>query len=215
MSATQKRIELSIDVFELPQQKALVLPAMKPSDLVRAILDEFQEIEYLGKTTSGYHLVTEQGNPLDDTLSLEKQVRNQSCLVLVEKEVAMPQNTQPMKGVAYLREQTSGYVYRLFWQPSIIGRRVKNQSNNALVAVDLSDEAAYPTGARVSRRHAQVVEQGGQYYLESLSQNPTIVEDGAGNKTPLNGGNHPLNHGDSILLENSGIRLKFIVRNGE
>ncbi|NJN66781.1 MAG: FHA domain-containing protein [Chloroflexaceae bacterium] len=64
----------------------------------------------------------------------------------------------------------------------------------------------------MSRRHAQITEERGQFYLEGLSQNPTMVEDAQGNRVPLHASKHRLHHGDRICLERSQITLKFLIR---
>ena len=48
MSTNPSRLELLIDVFDHPKQRAIALPTLLPSELVAAVIDEFQEIEFLG-----------------------------------------------------------------------------------------------------------------------------------------------------------------------
>lgn len=210
MSASQTRLELLIDVFEKPRQRALALPNLTPSELVDAIIQEFRELEYLSDTPADYQLLrAEDHAPLDEGSRLGQQVSKRERLILVERELPLPKDGQRPAKHIYLREQVTGRVYKLHWQPAIIGRTDKSQPHNEWVAVDL---APHKTGLRVSRRHAKITEKKGQYYIESLAHNPTAIKDSEGNTIPLDSEKQPLNHGDVIYLERSNIALKFIVR---
>ena len=62
---------------------------------------------------------------------------------------------------------------------------------------------------RVSRRHAQIVEENGRYYLEPLSEtNPTFLNY---ENAPLHG-KRPLQSGDRIRLGGSNIVLTFTLQ---
>jgi pSer/pThr/pTyr-binding forkhead associated (FHA) protein len=111
-----------------------------------------------------------------------------------------------------LREVVSGQVYKLHWLPAIIGRPDKNQLLDDRIAVDLE---SYKTGLRVSRRHAQIVEEDGRYFVESLSRNPTLLRSPDGSLEAVDSEKQPLQHDDVIQLERSNIALKFIVRSQE
>ncbi len=78
--------------------------------------------------------------------------------------------------LAYLEEERNGVVFRLEWQPAIIGRAVQmDPSASRLLAVDLTGL----TGAEyVSRQHACLTESAGQYSIEGLNpRNPTFVNE--------------------------------------
>jgi hypothetical protein len=77
-------------------------------------------------------------------------------------------------GRARLREAASGQVFPIEWQPAIIGRPdAVNPVSAQALAVDVSTLAE---GRTVSRRHAQITERGGTYYLEALNErNPTLL----------------------------------------
>lgn len=213
MSSGQ-RIPLQIDVFEKPRQRAMVLPELTPPQLIAAILQEFTELEYLGDTPANYLLLKGSNrSPLDDTAQIQQQLAGEKQLVLVEKPLPkLPEGASKPAVDVYLRDQNSGQVTKLNWLPAIIGRPDKNQPHDNWVAVDLS---AHGNGQRVSRRQAMITEIGGQFFIESLSGNPTAVKDAAGNQTPVTEKKQPLKPGDSIVLERSGITLKFIARRGE
>ena len=202
-----ERLDLRIDVFEEVNQLARVLPDLTPGQLIEAILQEFQELEYLSQRVADYQLLkADDGSPLADDQPITD---NGSHLILVETPVAPPAEAQSLTTRAYLRDQILGRVYPLYWQPAIIGRPDVNRSDNDLVAVNLESQE---TGLRVSRRHAQIIEDAGKFYLESLSNNPTLVQSSAGEPTLISKEKHPLEDGDKIIFERSNITLKFIIR---
>lgn len=210
MSGSKKRLELRVDVFEKTDQLALPLPNLTPPEFIEAILQEFRELEYLSDSPTGYTLLkADDQSPLVAEEKLNQQVSNGGRLVLVEEEAPLPSSTKRPTHPIYLREQVTGKVYKLNWLPAIIGRPDKNQALNDQVAVDLE---RYKTGLRVSRRHVQITEKEGQYFIHSLSRNPTSIKDSEGDMTPVTDEKRPLQNGDIIHLERSNIALKFIIR---
>lgn len=213
MSSSQARLDLLVDVFELQGQQARVLPSIKPPELVEAILQEFRELEYLSDEPSAYYLVkANDGTPLDDTVEIgRQQLGKEARLVLEEREQPIPENTHKLAQRVYLREQSSGKVYRLHWQPAIIGRRAESQPRGEWVAVDLRP---YPTGLRASRRHLTITEAKGQFYVENLAKNPAAILRNKDTMISIDADKVLLQPDDIIWLERSQISLKFIVRNG-
>lgn len=210
MSTNQARLDLRIDVFEKTEQRAMALSDLNPPQLIEAILQEFRELEYLGDSPAAYQLRKAQDRaPLADDQALGEQIKAGERLMLVENGVPLPPNTKLPSQSAYLREQSTGKVYKLNWQPAIIGRPDRNQGNNDLIAVNLE---GYKTGQRVSRRQAQITEENGQFFIESMSGNPTFIKSGDGASGTEISDKQPLKHGDVIFLERSNIALKFIVR---
>ena len=210
MSTNQKRLDVRIDIFDELAQWAKLLPSLKPSELVDAILQEFQELEYLSDAPADYYLVP-AGNEeavLQEDIQLLQQVANESRLKLLEVERPLPPGTKRPSQAIYLRDVANGKVYKLHWLPAIIGRPDKNQPHDDRIAVDLE---SYQTGLRVSRRHAQITEQNGRYFIESLSRNPTTVKNEE-ETVDVGDKKRPLQHGDLIQLERSNITLKFVVR---
>lgn len=211
MKTGQTRLELNIDIFEKKEQRALILPETKVADVIEGILLEFRELEYLGRDATGYQLYREDDEqPLDPDVDLGSQMDGGSDkLDLVETEVNLPVGARPSPDAIYLRELVSGEVYPLTWLPAIIGRPDANQPHNDRIAVNLR---SYATGLRVSRRHAQIVEEQGAYFIESLSPNPTSIKKvGAEDTVPIES-KTALEHGDIISLDRSDILLKFIMR---
>jgi hypothetical protein len=103
---------------------------------------------------------------------------------------------------AALREESSGTVYEIRFQPAIIGRPdANNPVSNENLVVNLGNLEAAKS---VSRHHARIMEQNDQYYLESMADN---------NPTYLNGGlvrlgeRRLLESGDTITV--GSIKLIF------
>lgn len=215
MSSKQSRIDLRIDILDLEGQHAVVLTNLKPPELVEAIVAEFHgdgDALYLGANAADYYLVNaESGAVLDTETPVGQQVVSNDRLALHEVERPLPAGGRALKQTAYLRELTSGNVYKLRWQPAIVGRFSEDLPMNELVAVDLQP---YPTGLRVSRRHVAITEAGGQFFVENLSKNPVSIRRGEDVTIPIESRQQQILPGDVIDLERSDISLKLIVRNG-
>jgi hypothetical protein len=213
MSANQARIELLIDVFDQAAQRALAVPTLLPAELVAAVIEEFREIEVLGSDPARYQLIkAATRTALDEQVRLGQQLAAGDRLALAERQEPLPPGTQPPSRHIYLRDQGSGTVYKLSWQPAVIGRADVAQKDSQQLAVNLG---AHSAGQRVSRRHAQIVETKGQFFLEQLAQNPTTVKRKDGTATRVERDRCRIQHGDTCVLENSQIVLKVIVRDKE
>jgi hypothetical protein len=114
---------------------------------------------------------------------------------------------QPLSGgaQAVLREETTGTVFPIEWQPAVIGRGdANNTTGGSALAVNLSNMEEART---VSRQHARIIEQGGQFFLESLApRNPTFLND----RELVSGERRVLQQGDKIRA--GKITLLFEVR---
>jgi len=201
---------LRIDVFEQQNQRASVLPTLTSAALVDAIVQEFREIEYLSDNPADYRLhKANEPTPLGEEVTVA-QLAQEERLTLVEAEVPIPAGAQRPTHPIYLREQQSGKVYKLHWCPAIIGRPDAGQAHNERLAVNLE---GYKSGLRVSRRHASIVEEQGQYFVYSLSpRNPTYHQSAADQRELITEHKHPLRHGDTLFFEGSDITLKFLIR---
>lgn len=209
MSGNQGRLELFVDIFGLKKQRALALPTVSPPELIDSILQEFRELEYLGRRGEAYRLMkVKDRTPLDNDAPLDRQVQSQEQLILLEHVLPLPANaTRPSRPI-YLREQPMGEVYKLHWCPAIIGRPDSSGGNDLLAA----NLAFHPMALRVSRKHARITEENGQFFIESLSQNPTSIKDRQGVQTRVGDQKHPLHNGDLISLDHSQIQLKVVIR---
>jgi hypothetical protein len=212
MSSSQAHLDLLIDIFDFVQQPARVLSKIKPPQLIEAIIQEFREIEYLADDPAQYFLArVDDGASLDDSVELGRQhLTPRARLVLRERSVVAPEGALPLSWRIYLREQSLGRVYRLPWQPAIVGRRAESQAQGEAqqIAVDLQP---FPTGLRVSRRHLSIGESGGQLTVENLSNNPAFIQRAGEVPVAIEAGKTPLLAGDVILLERSQIALKVLL----
>lgn len=202
------RIEVKIDIFDKPEQVALVLKKLTVQELLGEILQEFREdFAFLDVDNPGFYEIypKDRDVALDVAKSLSSQVKHGAALVLRERPFPIPTGAKPMKQTVYLKEMQTQKVFKLGWLPAIIGRPDAAMNDDHLLAVNLQ---TFSTGLRVSRRHAQIVERSGKLYLESLSQNPTCV----GDRTLTEGDRYPLNPDDEIILEKGNITLKVIIR---
>ncbi|MCB0108628.1 MAG: hypothetical protein KDE53_22060, partial [Caldilineaceae bacterium] len=165
MATKEQRLELRIDVLDKENQRAQALPGLMPSKLIEAILQEFRgDLDYLGTTVDDYDLqVAASQSPLDYQKPLSEQLDEGERLTLIERTVPIPVGAQRLAQRVYLREQISGKVFKLNWVPAIIGRADRSLNDEHLLAVDLGELLR---GSRVSRRHAQIVEDHGQLFLE-------------------------------------------------
>lgn len=215
MSGSQVYLELLIDIFDRAEQPAHVLAKIKPPQLVEAIVQEFRDVEYLTDDPTQYYLARAgDGAPLDDSIELGRQrLAPRTRLVLCEYPAAIPEGALPSSWRIYLREQSLGKVYRLTWQPAIIGRRVGSETygETQQIAVDLQP---FPTGLRVSRRHLSLGESDGELIIENLSNNPAFIQRADGVQVPIEADKIPLLAGDKILLERSQIALKVLLLPG-
>lgn len=211
MTSDSGWIELQISVLELGPQRARVRVQMTPPDLIAGVLREFKDsLPFLTDRPTDYELRVGQGGAaLTDTIELGHQVSAGVQIALVERALPLPRGARPVMQPAFVRNTRTGRVTRVSWQPAIIGRPQPERDDNALLAIDLTAE---PNGARVSRRHLQLVEEDGRYFVEQLSENPTVLI-GAGEKRQVVG-KMPLQieHEHVIELTNSGTQLVFLQR---
>ncbi len=206
-------LTITSDLFDEEERRQEV--SVRANLTVRALIEEIRrEFNLLD---AGYRLTLagqREPLPLDRTM---EQLGLQTGVELVfardrhrldQRVIARGgQYFEPVSqpGRAFLRETTSGQVFIIDWQPAIIGRPdAANPSTAQALAVDVSTLAE---GRTVSRRHAQVTERGGTYYLEALNErNPTLL-----NGQPLTlGERRALSPGDRIRV--GMVELEFGVQ---
>ncbi|MEW5988027.1 MAG: FHA domain-containing protein [Chloroflexota bacterium] len=200
-------VELSMDVFDEVGQVADVRLDLTVGELINEILREFKDLP--GDSPAGYALYLKgKDMPLaQDKTVKELGLRPATQLTFGYARQAVTTRRQPFTAVkrAILQETTTGKRFLLTWQPAVIGRPSEDPTQSLMLAANVEP---FPNSQRVSRRHAQITVQGGQYYLESLNpQNPTYINDEA---EPLQ---QPrlLQTGDLIRLGSSKIGLRFIL----
>lgn len=197
-------IELKIDVFDITGQRARVRKSISVATLIDEVLLEFDDLDRRLPESYGLFL-RGQDRPLDRTRTLDElDIQNYDEL---EFKYAKAGVRGKLHGAveAVLRDESTGMVYPITWQPALIGRPDADPSHNELLAVNL---ASHPEGRRISRRHAEILLEGGLYYIESLSEN---------NPTYLNNqqvtGRRLLQSGDKIGLGRTTLTLVFYMNN--
>ena len=205
-----ERMTLYIDVFDEKKQEAEALSALTPSKLIKSILQEFSELEYLSESPDEYLLLQAESNtPLHDDKPIGIQLKNKEHLVMTEKEKSLPNGTNRPTNNIYLRDQVTGDVYKVRWLPAVIGRPDKSKSHDDWLSVNLEQ---HNMGLRVSRRHLQLTEENGRYFLTGTPRNPTLIKGVDGDRVSVTEKKRPLSNADIIHLERSNIDLKFIIR---
>lgn len=210
----EDRVELIIDVFDQAAQPAKVLRSLTIRELIDEILLEFEDdLPWLDRQSPERYSLRRKDD--GESLDLARTVADQhlsrgTALVFAETPVIVPPGATPMTDDAYLiyRRQTdadANRAFRLNWQPAIIGRPDALMQHEDLLAVNLEP---FPTGLRVSRRHAQIEETDGLYYLRNLSNNPLRLND----VSLALGETRELHDGDRIHLVRADIGLTFVLR---
>ncbi|MBN1284810.1 MAG: FHA domain-containing protein [Anaerolineae bacterium] len=208
MSANSSRIKLTIDVFDETDQLASVRSGLLVRDLSAEIQREFD------LDPGDYILyLKDQGVPLDPDKSLvDLGVGEGDALVFARRQTRrIPPGARLVAGTrqAALREAQTGRVFEILWTPAVIGRPyAHNRASADTLAVALGDDFA--EARSVSRgQHAQLIEQDGAYYLESLKANNLSSVNGA---TVEIGQRRALAPGDRIQV--GKISLVFEPRGG-
>ena len=190
----EETIDISIDVFDQEDQRARVKTGLTVSGLIDEILKEFDDLDR--KTPQAYALYLKGATrPLARERTLkELDIHAQDELIF---RYARTSPRILLRGTrqAYLLEETTHKVFELGWVPAVIGRpNATDPAANELLAVNLEP---FPDSKKISRRHAQITLEDGQFMIESLADN---------NPTYLNDEREPIT-GKRQLLPNTSIRL--------
>jgi hypothetical protein len=202
----ENRINLTItsDLFdESANQGASVRPNLTVRALVREIVREF------GLPPGNYVLELTPGEALDMEKSMDQLgIQTGAELLFKRQQHRLSRQLQrqaqqtgqsgayfqpiPEQRRAVIRVPGSEQVFTIGWQPAIIGRPdAKNPASAETLAVNVEGIESART---VSRQHARLTEQNGQYYVESMARNnPTYLNDTAlmfGEKRALRSGDH-------------------------
>jgi pSer/pThr/pTyr-binding forkhead associated (FHA) protein len=176
-------LTITSDLFDEPNQEASIRENLPIRTLIAECRSEFDLPD------GNYTLrVKSTGKLLDPDKTLEQSgVQTGAVLILTRERRVVPRD-QSLVGDfsrriiagpnrAFLAEEQTGKVFEIQWQPAIIGRPDANNPASAdQLAVNLGQFDAAKT---VSRHHARITEQAGQYFLESLADhNPTYLNDG-------------------------------------
>jgi hypothetical protein len=149
--------------------------------------------------------------PVAEPLSSRRQVTSAVSGVELPPEVVTPApalspagNTTSAKLVIE-RGRSAGKQFPVHGEEAYIGRWDADGGIFPDIDLDADDPEA-----KVSRRHARIVRQSGQYYVEDLgSTNGTFINRG---RRCLPGDRHALNDGDELIIGKMFMRF-YVVRN--
>jgi hypothetical protein len=176
-------LTITSDLFDEPNQEASIRENLPIRTLIAEARREFSLPE------GNYTLtVKSTGKLLNPEKTLEQSNVQTGAVIILNRErrapireVSIVDNisrriiTGPHR--AFLQEEGTGEVFEIQWQPAIIGRPdANNPASASALAVNLGPFEGSKT---VSRHHARIVEQSGQYFLESMTDhNPAYLNEG-------------------------------------
>jgi len=198
-------IDVKIDVFEHADQRARVLESLTPAGLIQEVLKEFDDVTADAPEKYAIYLkgMERPLNPGSTMAQLDIQPQD----ILVFDYIRQPiREMLDSRDYAFLREETTGKVYDIQWQPAVIGRPDSDVGHNIILAVNVK---LLPNGMTVSRKHAQITFSEGRYYIEPLAEhNPVLLN---GKEIPLNS-KREIKHGDKLLLGHNKIVMTFLTQ---
>ncbi len=195
-------LDVEIDVFEYSAQHTRMRRDITIATLIQETLKQFDDIAADAPDKYAIYLKGAD-RPLNSASTL-KQLDIQPHDELVFDYVR--QNIRKMldpEEYALLREETTGKVYDIQWQPAVIGRPDLDVGHNITLAVNV---LPLPYGITVSRQHAQITFSEGRYYIEPLAEhNPVFLN---GKEIPLNS-KRELKNNDKIAIGRRKITMVF------
>jgi hypothetical protein len=202
-------IDLFIKLFDDSQgELAKVRQTITVDTLIQEILNEFRN-ELDLETPETYGLYRENDpHPLSRSLQIgELDLRPQDELTFRRLRFTGREDIQGKQIPVLRNTQDRSLRFHITWQPALIGRPDSYALHNKLLAVDVEP---LPGGLLISRRHAQIIQDGENFFLERLSnRNPTYLNERE--IPPI--GRHPLTPGARIRLgraKSPGKRVEFI-----
>ncbi len=177
-------LTISCDLFDDPNQEASIRENLP----IRTLIAETRR-EFTLPDGNYILMIKSNGRMLDPDKTLEQSGVQTGAVLILNRERRAPARepssivedfsrrmiTGPVR--AFVREEATGQVFDIQWQPAIIGRPdASNPASASSLAVNLG---LFEGSKTVSRHHARIVEQAGQYFIESMSDhNPTYLNDG-------------------------------------
>ncbi len=195
-------IDVKIDVFEHTAQRARLRKTLTVSALIDEIFKEFDDI---AADAPGKYALYLKGSerPLPNAATLTQlDIQPQDELIFNYTRQANRQMLDP-RHYASLKDDSSGRVYQLQWQPALIGRPTNDAEHNIMLAVNLQ---AHPQGQTVSHTHARITFTQGSYFIESLAANNPLAVNGKA--LPVNT-RRELKPGDHLLLGRNNLAMTF------
>jgi pSer/pThr/pTyr-binding forkhead associated (FHA) protein len=196
-------IDIKIDVFEQTGQHARVRKSLTVANLVQEVLREFDDIS--SNTPDVYGIFPKGADtPLDPAqtlVQLDIQPWDELVFEYVKRSIRQMLDARNQFQV---RDETTGRVFDVQWQPAVIGRPSADVDQNMVLSINLQH---LPLGQTVSRRHAQIILHKGVYYVEPLAENNPVY---VNNQEIPFGIRRELRHGDRIGIGRSQIPLTFL-----
>lgn len=200
-------IDVKIDVFEHVGQRARLRRSLTVSGLIDEILKEFDDIAADSPEKYAVYLkgMDRPLNASHTLIQLDLQPQDELVFEYVRQNIR--RMLEP-KDYAFLRDEISGRVYDIQWQPAVIGRPTNEAEHNIILAVNLQ---LHPKGLTVSRKHAQITFSDGRYYMEPLvDNNPVAVN---GKAIPFNT-RREIKNGDRIQIGRNDLPMTFLTQAG-
>ncbi len=176
-------ITIESDLFDIPKQDASVRENLP----VRTLLSETRQEFNLPEDTTYSLRLQSTGKLLDPEKTLEQQSVQTGAVLLLNRERRAPVREAAVGAAAarmpltsnarpLLREDATGKIFEIAFQPAIIGRPDPTNPQSAeLLAVNLGP---FDNAKSVSRYHARITESHGSFLLESLADhNPAFLND--------------------------------------
>jgi len=196
-------IDVKIDVFENVGQRARVRRTLTARDLIQEILKEFDDIPADSPEKYAIYLKGDDRPLKADSNLVQLDIQPQDELVFDYIRQTLRRMFKPEQA-AWLREESTGRVFNLEWQPAVIGRPTNEADHNLTLAVNVQ---ALPDGMTISRRHAQVTLSEGRYFIEALAENnPVLVN---GKEVPVNA-RREMKNGDKLVLGRNHLTFTFL-----
>jgi len=195
-------IDVKIDVFEHEDQRARVLESLTPAGLIQEVLKEFDDItaDAPEKYTIYLKGMERPLNPGSTMAQLDIQPQDNLVFDYVRQPIRQMLDS---KDYAFLREETSGKVFDIQWQPAVIGRPDSDVGHNIILAVNMK---FLPNGMTVSRKQAQITFSEGRYYIEPLAEhNPVFLN---GKEISLNS-KREIKNNDKLAIGRTKISMVF------
>lgn len=196
-------IDVKIDVFENAGQRARVRRTLTARDLIQEILKEFDDIPADSPEKYAVYLKGDDRPLKAEANLIQLDIQPQDELVFDYIRQTLRRMFKPEQA-AWLREESTGKVFNIEWQPGVIGRPTNEADHNLTLAVNVQ---SLPDGMTISRRHAQVTLSEGRYFIEALAEN---------NPVSLNGKDVPVNarremkNGDKLVLGRNNVTFTFL-----
>lgn len=211
---TRLVVTILSDLFDKPEQEASVRENLLVRTLIEETLKEFNlpedalytlRVESSGKLLDPERTLEQQGVKTGERLIFSRErraVRREALLGGGASRVMFSTSKRP-----FFREDSRGEIFNLEFQPAIIGRPDhSNPASRELLAVNLE---SYEGAKSVSRYHARVTENRGQFYIESLAEHNPVYLNGSMVRV---GEKRLLNPGDRVRI--GQIALTFGIRQG-